>query len=195
MVCCIWCIHPCEYLVYVCRYKTSFFFEGATKKPQYPSQFSHSSTSIFDTLVVKKLKAVSKSGMYLLIINNNFSTTKWNNSLFLSLSCSASYLTSNNFLVAIYVTNVLTPSPKLSMHSSNCLTILTCIVLSFFYIFIPKRVCLFPLSPYSSPKLFFTSFMISDITSGFLWDNLLSSVCQRMLHCVPSITLFATHIS
>ena len=73
-------------------------------------KFSQSETPIFDNLFVKKLMAVSKSGLELFIINNKFAITKWNNSTFLSLSCSEYSLTSNHFLVAGDVTNVLTSS-------------------------------------------------------------------------------------
>ena len=86
MVYCIWFIYPCEYIVYTRCSKTYFFFEGAMNKPQYPSQFFLSSMSLFDTLVLKKSMAVSKSGMDLFKINTNFSTTQWNNSPLLSLN-------------------------------------------------------------------------------------------------------------
>ena len=106
------------------------------KKPQYPFQFYQSSTSIFDTLLVKKPTAVSKSGLDLFLINNNFVTTKWNNYTFFSLSCLEYYLTSKNLFVAGYVTDVLTSSPNIYMHSSNCLTIYNCIMFYFIYILI-----------------------------------------------------------
>ena len=128
------------------------------------------------------------------MINNNFSATEWNNFPLFSLSCLAYSFTSKNCFVAGDVTNVLTSSPKLSMHSSIFSTISTFIVLFFIYIFIPKKVCYFPLTKDSSPNFFFTSFIISDITSGFLYNNLLSSTYQAMVHCVPSTTLFATHL-
>ena len=114
-------------------------------KPQYTSLFSWSSTSLFNTLDVKKPTAVSKSGLELFMIYNNFTTTKWNNSPFFSLSCLASYFTSNNFVVAADLTNVLTSSPNISINSSKFLTILTFIVLSFIYIFNPRKFDL-PLS-------------------------------------------------
>ena len=157
--------------------------------------FPRLSTSLFDTLNVKKLTSVSKSGLDLFIINNKFATTKWKNSPFVSISCLESFLTSNYFLVARYVTNVLTFSPNIPMNSSNGSTISTYIVLSFIYILITNKLCLFNLTTYISPKCFFTSFMMSDTTSGFLWNNLLSSTYQAMVHCVPSTTLFVTHIS
>ena len=59
-------------------------------------------------MYVKKLTAVSKSGLELFMIKNNFATTKWNSSTFFSLNYSASYLT-----------NVLTSSPNINMHSSK----------------------------------------------------------------------------
>ena len=133
------------------------------KKPQYLSQFSHSSMSLFDNLVFKKLTFISKSGLEIFIINNNFTTTKWKKYPFFSLSCSASSITSNNVLVAGDVTNVLTSSPKISMHSSNYSTILTCILLYFIYILTPKKVWYPPLTTNISPKCFFNSFMISPL--------------------------------
>ena len=50
-----------------------FFFESAMNKYQDPLQFPQSSNSLFAALVVKKPTAVSKSGMDLFIMNNNFS--------------------------------------------------------------------------------------------------------------------------
>ena len=58
-------------------------------------------------------------------------------------------------------------APNIPIHSSNCLTISTCIVFSFIYILTPKKVWLFPLTTYISPKCFFTSFIISYITYKF----------------------------
>ena len=164
-------------------------------KPQCPYWFSQSSTSLFGTLVVNKPTAVSKSGMDLFMINKNFTTTEWNNYSFLSLIFLASSLTLNNLFVAGDVTNIMTSSPNIYMHSSNCSAISNCIVLSFISVFVPKKVWFLPLTIDSSPKLFFTSFIISDITSGFLCYNLLSSTYQEILHCLPSITLFSTHLS
>ena len=156
--------------------------------------FYQSSTSLFDTLVVKKTMAVSKSGLYLFMINKNFATTEWNYSPLFSLSFLVSSLTSKNFFVAEDVTTVQKSSPNIYMHSSNCSNISTCIVLSFISMFILNNICLFYITTDSSPKCFFTLFMISDITSGFLCNNFLSSTYQAMVHCVPSITLFATHL-
>ena len=138
---------------------------------------------------------VYKSYLDLFIINNNFSTSEWKNYSFLSLSCSASSLTSKIFLVAVDVTDVLTSSPNIPIYSSNYSTISTCIVFSFISIFITKKVCLFSIKTYISPKTFFTSSMISDITSEFLCGNFLSSTYKSMVHHVPSITLFATRLS
>ena len=87
------------------------------------SQFS---TSLFETISVKKLTAVSKSALDLLIMNNNFSTTNWNSSLFPSNNCSESSLKSETFLVAGDDTDALKCSPNIVMQSSNCLTISTC---------------------------------------------------------------------
>ena len=115
--------------------------------------FTESSTSLFDTIVVKKLTAVSKSGLELFIINKNFSTTKWKNYTFFSHSCLESSLTPNNFLVAGDLIDVVTSSPKNSMHSSNCSTLSICMVLYFISIFIPKKVCLLPLTTYSSTNV------------------------------------------
>ena len=36
---------------------------------------------------------------------------------------------------------------------------------------------------------------MSDITAGFLCDSLLSSIYQEIVHCLPSILLFATNLS
>ena len=47
--------------------------------------FYQSSTSIFDTLVVKKSTANYKWGLYLSIINKKFATTEWNSSPFFHL--------------------------------------------------------------------------------------------------------------
>ena len=116
----------------------------------------HSSTSLFDTSVAKKPTAVSKSGLDPFTINNNFSTTECNHSTFFSLSCLEYYLTLDNLFVAGYVTKVLTYSPNISMHSSNCSTILTCIVLLFISILTPKKVCLLPITTDISSKCLFT---------------------------------------
>ena len=139
--------------------------------------------------------AVSKLGLDIFIINNNFSTTKWKNYPLFLLSCSASSLTLNNWFVSRDVTDKLTYSPKIYMHSSNGFTVSTCIQMSFIYIFTPNKLWLFPLKTYISPKCFFTSLVISYITSGFLCDKLLSYTYQEMVHCVPSITLFAKNLS
>ena len=72
------------------------------------------------------------------------------------------------------------------MQSSNFSTILTCAILSFFSIFVPKKLCMFPPTTYRSPKCFFNSFIKSDITSGFLCDNLLFSTPRN-------VTLFALY--
>ena len=61
--------------------------------------------------------------------------------------------------------------------------------------FILRKVCLFPLTDDKYPKSFFISLMMFDITYRFLHDNLLSSTYQVMVNCVPSIVLFATHLS
>ena len=47
--------------------------------------FPQSSMPIFETLVIKKLTDVSKSSLYLFIINDNFDTTEWNSSPFFHL--------------------------------------------------------------------------------------------------------------
>ena len=125
-------------------------------KPQYLYQFSQLSTSLFDTLVVKKLTGVSKSGLDLFIINNNFSTNKWNNYPFFSLIFLTFFITFNHFLVSGYVTDVLTSSQSISMHSSNCSAISTFIVLYFISILIPNKVWSFPLRTDISPNFFFT---------------------------------------
>ena len=122
-------------------------------------------------MVSKKLTAISKSGLDLLIINKNFATTKWNSYPSFLLNFSASYLTSNNLLVAVYDTDVLMSPPNIFMQSSNCSTVSTCIMLSLISIFIPNKACLFPLTTYISSKSFFTFLTMSDITARFYVTN------------------------
>ena len=112
-----------------------------------------------------------------------------------SLNCSASSLTSNNFLVAGYDTDILTYSPNIAMHSSNCSTISTFIMFYFISVFIPKKIFLFPLTTDRSPKQIFALLMIYDTIDRFLCDRLLSSVYQSILRCVPSIILSTKHLS
>ena len=123
--------------------------------------------SLFDTLVVKKLTAISKSGLDLFIINDNFTITEWNNSTLLSLSCLVSFLTSNNLLVAGDVTSILKNSLNIYMHYYDCSSISTCMMFSLISIFVQKKVYLLPLTTDTYPNFFFTSFMISNIISGF----------------------------
>ena len=148
---------------------------------------------LFNKLVVKKLIEIYKSGLDPSIINHNCHHQVEQSSLLLTQFFGI-FPHFEKLLVARDVTNVLMSSPNISMHSSNCSTKLSCIVLSFISILTPKRVCLLSLTTDSSSKCFFTSFMISDITFGYLCNKFLSSTYQSMVHCVPSINLLATHL-
>ena len=127
-------------------------------------------------------------------MRNNFATTEWNISPFLSLGCSVSYLTSNNCFVAGEKTGLLKFSPDIVINYLSCLTMSMCIILFFISMFVPKMVCLFPLTIDKSPKHFFIPQVISEIIAGFLCDNLLSSTYQAMVNCVPSIFFCHTSI-
>ena len=107
--------------------------------PHYPSQFSQSSRSLFDTIVVKKLTAVSKLGLEIFMMNNNADTTNFYISPLFSINFSVSYLTLNNFLFAGDETDILESSPNIVMHFSNCSTISTCIILYFISMSVPRK--------------------------------------------------------
>ena len=172
-----------------------FFFEGTVNKPQYPSQFYQFSTLLFNTLVIKKLTDVSKSGLAFFIINKKFATIEWDGFTFFLLHFLASFFTSNNLLVAGDETDVMTSSPNSDMYTSNCLNILTCIMLSFISILIPKKVCLLPLTPDRSRKCFFSLLMIYDLNARFLGDSFLSFTYQAIVRSIHSIILFTAHLS
>ena len=152
-------------------------------------------TSFFDTLFIKKLTSVSKYGLEIFITNNNFNTTKWNSSPFFSLYLLGYSLNSNNFWLLGTRLSYWSILQMFFMHYFNCSTISTCIILYFISMFIPKKLCLLSLTKGRSPKCFFTFWMMSDINYGFLCDSLLSSTYQAIVHCVPSIILFATYMS
>ena len=189
-------IHPLIWISYLgLSLQNIFIIWGCNEKTSISFSFFSVINVILWYPCVNKLTNVSRSVLDLFKINNNFATTECKNALFLSLSFLAFSVTLNNFLVVRYMIDVLTYSPNISMQSTNYSIISTFIVLYFIFIFIPKKVWLFPLTTDIYPNCFFISFMISNITSGFLWYNLLSSTYQEMLHCVPSINLSATHLS
>ena len=97
-------------------------------------------------------------------MNNNFATTERNRSLFMSLSCSTSYLTSNNVFVAGDKTGVMTSSPNIFINSLSFSNMPMCITLFFLSILIPRKVFLFPLTTDKSPKCLFISSMMFVIT-------------------------------
>ena len=135
-----------------------------------------------------------KSGLDPFILNNNFATTMWNRPWFFSLNYSESFIISHNFFVARDETDVLKSSPNIVMHYSNCLTISTSFMLPFISMYIPKKVCLFPLT---TDRYTFFLKLVDDIWYFwwfFLW-HFLSSKYQAILNCVHSIILFATNLS
>ena len=146
--------------------------------------------SLFNTIVIKKITTISKSGLDLFIINNNFDTTKCHISPFFSLSCLASFLTSNNLLVSEHVTNALTSSANISMHYYRCLTIYTCMVLYFISIFIFKKLCMLPLTTDISPTCFFTYFMISNISPLYFYTITCCNPHTKQWYIVRPISIF-----
>ena len=133
--------------------------------------------------------------MDLFITKNIFSTTDWNISPFLSLSCSTSYLTSNYYFVDGYETDVLTSYSNIVIHSLSWLTMSMCIALFFISVFIHRKVFLFPLTTDKYPICFFIYSMMHDITVGFLCDKLLSSTYQTMFYCLTSTIFSSTNLS
>ena len=82
----IWCIYPCEYLIYT-RCSKTFFLRVQWTSLNILFNFPQSSMSLFSYLVFKKPTAFSKSGLDLFMVNNNFPTTKWKKYPFFSLNC------------------------------------------------------------------------------------------------------------
>ena len=117
-----------------------------------------SSMSLFDTLVIKKTTAVSKSVLDLFMINNNFVTTEWNNPTY-----SNSVVWRLPSLWTIFLLQDMWPR----YWSPHQIFICTPPTVR------PYRLLMCcNLSLYSPPNCFFTSFMISDITTGFLYNKL-----------------------
>ena len=155
--------------------------------------FSQSSTSLFDNLVIKKPTAVSKYGLYIFIINNNVSTTDCNIYTLFSLSCYEYPLASNGVFVDGDNTGVLTPSPNISIHYLRCPNMSMCIILFFISMFIPRKVCLFTLATYKYPKCSFISSVMFEITAvlfcEFFFIHITSDYALRDFNC------FVFHIS
>ena len=132
--------------------------------------------AIYYTLFIKKLTAVSKSGLEPFIMKNKFDTNRWNRSPFLSLGFSSSSLTLNLFFVAEYETGALTSSPNISIHSLSYYTISMCII--YFLMLISRKVSFF-LSQHKNIQMFLYFF-------NRLWDNWWIFVWKFVLIHIPS---------
>ena len=158
--------------------------------------FSQSSSSLSDTLLVRKLSAVSQSSLARFIMNNSFSATEWKTSLLLSSSCTAFGSTKFSLLVAGDVTEHSNYSPNIPQASSIWSFMEISIIFSLvIFIFMPRKLCVFPLVITSFPKCFSVVFKTLSTTLASTCESLLSSTYHTIVHCLSSIILLATHLS
>ena len=126
-------------------------------------------------------------------MKDTFSTNECNISPVLSLSCSASSFNSNILFYSGYKTGALTSSPNITIHSLSYSYISMFVRFLFISMFIPRNVCLFPLTTDKSSRCFFIYSMMFEITAVFVCDKFSSSTYQVVMHFVPSIFWFATN--
>ena len=158
--------------------------------------FFQSSTSLFDTRVIKNATAVSMSGLDLFVTCSSFATIEWNTFAFSSSSFSASSFTFHKWFAQGEVTSNVYVGPNISNACSICSCCCIATNPSFrIFIWIPRKSCASPRVTASSPKCSVTLSMISVTTFESMCDILLSSTWNTTVHCFSLTILFATHVS
>ena len=165
--------------------------------------FFQSSSLLLVTLVQRWPANICKSGLVLFVIYSSFAITVWTNSCFFSDNFGHLSFTNLKYFCAREVTTSVTSMPS---HDSN--DSIASIDYSFLSIFIllssvvvipiPRKSNSFPTPPLCTtnvskcPSITSSTFVI---TLGFIYDSLLSSIYQNIVHWFPLIIFFDTHLS